>query len=224
MTSCRSNRTRGFTLLELAIGLVAISLILGGLARPLARHIELKRTHETHAVLNRAREALLGFAIANNNRLPCPDVDGDGVADPANAPRDLCPDVEGYLPATTLGVEAFDGWGRRLRYRANNAYSQFEGVPNPPDTRGALLVQNRRVERLTLTNPHAAAALLFSCGKNGVPDSDNRGAGVVRGCSSTAVDGLYVQGVPTDGVFDDILIWVSKNVLLNRLVSASRWP
>jgi hypothetical protein len=37
-------------------------------------------------------------------------------------------------------------------------------------------------------------------------------------------DGAYVQDAYRDGQYDDILIWVSKNSLLNRLVTAGQWP
>ena len=223
--SCLCSRERGFSLIELAIALLAFSLILGGLISPLSKHLEMRKINATERTLERAREAILGHAVANANRLPCPDIDGDGVADPGNDSTSPCPNVEGYLPTVTLGVIGLDGWGRRIRYRANNAYTEMDGIPNPPNTKGTIIVRNRRAERLTLTNPHAAAAILFSCGKNGIPDDDNRGTSIAQGCdNASSIDGWYVQDVPTEGEFDDILIWMSKNVLLNRLIAAGGWP
>ena len=181
---------------------------------PLAAQIDRYRLRETEAALaNAALDALLGYAAAHDNRLPCPDLDGDGMEDrpgPASAP---CRGIEGELPRATLGVPGRDGWGRPLRYRGNDALTGPGGIPRPPNTRGGLRIDNPRTgERLTVGDPEAPAAILFSCGANGRPDDENDGTGgSPAGCTNPLrPDPRYahaVPGRPGSGGFDDVLVW-----------------
>ena len=61
----------GFSLVEIAVVLVIISVLLTIAVVPIAAQIEQRRTEETLRQLETIKEALLGFAIANG-RLPCP--------------------------------------------------------------------------------------------------------------------------------------------------------
>lgn len=65
----------GFTLIEIAMVLVIIGLLLGGLLMPLATQVDVQRRIETEKAMEQIKEALIGFAMVNG-RLPCP-------ADPA---------------------------------------------------------------------------------------------------------------------------------------------
>ena len=220
----------GLSLIEVAIALAVSALLLGGLMVPLAAQIDRYRLRETEAALALALEALLGYAAAHGNRLPCPDVDGDGAEDRPGSAAAPCRGVEGDLPRATLGVPGRDGWGRPLRYRGNDALTRPEGMPRPPNTRGRLRIDNpRTAERLTVGDPEAPAAILFSCGANGRPDGENDGTGgQAAGCSNPLrPDPRYAHAAPGragSGAFDDVLVWMSKNVLLGRLVRAGTWP
>ena len=220
----------GLSLIEVAIALAASALLLGGLMVPLAAQIDRHRLRETEAALEQALEALLGYAASHGNRLPCPDVDGDGVEDRPGSAAAPCRGIEGRLPRATLGIPGLDGWGRRIRYRANDAYTGPAGVPSPPNTRGRLRIDDpRTAERLTVGDPEGPAAILFSCGANGRPDGANDGTGGgAAGCTNPLrPDPRYAHGTPGRaglGDFDDVLVWLSKNVLLGRLVRAGTWP
>ena len=197
----------GFTLIELAVVLIVLGLMLGALLVPLATQIDVTRIQETNNYLDAVQEALLGFAIANANRLPCPDTTGaDGIEDSP------CAGVEGSLPWRTLGVGRQDAWGQTLLYRPDDQFVQ--AIPFPPDTSGGLAAQDRSGTPLTAPDPDGPAAIVFSVGKNGVADFNN----------ATPADGLYTQDVYTENVFDDLLIWVSKNTLVSRLAAAGTWP
>lgn len=210
----------GFSLVEMAVVLVIVGLLLGSLMMPLSAQMENQRRETTAAGVAEVGEALLGFA-AVYRRLPCPDTDGDGLE---NGPA--CSSTEGDVPWATLGVGRSDAWGHHLRYRANNSY--VAAVPNPPDTAGALRVTDAGGTALTAADPDAPAAIVFSCGGDGLPNLGNDADGAVN-TNLTCVnpgtpDGTYVQDVFLDTRYDDILIWVSKNSLINRLVSAGKWP
>ncbi len=227
--------SQGFTLIGLAVVVAIIGLLLGGLLLPLATQVDIRRIEDTEKRLAEVKEALLGYALSDPaNRLPCPDTDGDGIAE---VPP--CVNVEGTVPWATLGVEPLDPWGRPIRYLADNNYTAAIGVPNPPDTAGGLSVTDRAGTALTDSGTpiNGPAAIIFSCGKNGVPDPGVGGFGVDPGndnddtanpsadCTNPgASDGIYVQDSFAQGTFDDVLIWVSKHTLLNRLVQAGVWP
>lgn len=128
----------GFTLIEMSIVLVLLSLIAGGGLHALNYHIQHKREVVTRERLREARLALLHFAQIHGH-LPCPAIDMD-VRDrkktggwEKKTAEGRCIRHDGFLPALTLGLGdtddqgyAVDGWDRRvnrLRYAvAQTAY------------------------------------------------------------------------------------------------------
>ena len=121
----------GFTILELAVALFLIALLFGSVFVPLETQVDTRKIEQTQAVLDRAREALLGFAIAHG-RFPCPaDATSAGREPQGTDPaRGACPVYHGFLPAAALGLAAsdghgyaVDGWGiaaNRIRYAVAN--------------------------------------------------------------------------------------------------------
>ena len=65
------HRQYGFTLMELAVVLMIVGLLLGGLFIPLSSQRDLQGRQTTEKALADIREALIGFAVING-RLPCP--------------------------------------------------------------------------------------------------------------------------------------------------------
>jgi len=95
---------KGFTIMELTVVLVIVSLLLGGLLVPLSTQRDIDSTKATDKSLADIREALIGFAVING-RLPCP-------ADPTIASG-----------ATNAGVEATTGSGASLSCNCTSASS-----------------------------------------------------------------------------------------------------
>lgn len=62
---------RGFTLIELAIVLVIMTILIGGLAMPLSAQIQARRIAETKKTLEEAREAIIGYAMRNRTNATC---------------------------------------------------------------------------------------------------------------------------------------------------------
>jgi prepilin-type N-terminal cleavage/methylation domain-containing protein len=117
---------RGFTLIEIAVVLVVVSLVLGSLLVPLASQVEQRKIEGTEQILEQARDALLAFAAARG-RLPCPaGTSGGQEALVTSAAVGDCASFWGFLPAATLGLSpldangyARDGWGTEVRDVSN---------------------------------------------------------------------------------------------------------
>src|SRR5512140_1908 len=67
----RPRAAAGFTLIELAVVFGLIALLLGSLLVPLRIQIESRKFADTQKILDNAREALMGYAVANGY-FPCP--------------------------------------------------------------------------------------------------------------------------------------------------------
>jgi prepilin-type N-terminal cleavage/methylation domain-containing protein len=221
---------RAFTLIELAIVLVIVTILVGGLAVPLSAQIQARRVAETRKTLEDAREAILGFAMINdgtpstNRRLPCPDIDGDGTE---SLNGTVCAQASGFLPWVDLGVANQDAWGNRLRYEVDQDLAD-------PDKGFAASVTSGFPLKVCQT--HACdtsvagnlAFVLVSHGPNGwggrnisgstlaAPSSDDEKENLDDG------DRIYVSRSATKsdtayGEFDDLLVWLSYPQLVARV-------
>ena len=124
-------KSSGFTLVELAVVILIISVLLAGLLMPLATSVESRKREDTQSRLLEAQDALYGHASALG-RLPCPDCKqntgncvsatlNDGLEDLAGM---VCATEVGNLPWATLGVQQSDGWGRVFTYRVTGTYAR----------------------------------------------------------------------------------------------------
>ena len=133
----------GFSLLEVAIVLVIVTILFTAVGVPLASQLQARRVEETRKLLEEVKDAVLGFAMANA-RFPCPATANSGGQEsfcPAGSPTGTCTGSEttvvqthgncshfynGFLPASSLGLSGLDdqgflrdAWGEqanRLRY------------------------------------------------------------------------------------------------------------
>lgn len=129
--------SRGFTLVELAVVVIIVSLILGALLVPLANQIQARNVKETRDTLEQIKAALIGFAMTQG-RLPCPDTDAtpDGLE---NDPCGILPQsAEGFLPYNDLGVSPTDAWGRLFRYAVTSEFTKATVPGWPPNTNNQL--------------------------------------------------------------------------------------
>ncbi len=235
---------RGFTLIEMAIVLVIVTILIGGLAMPLSAQIQARRIAETNRTLEEAREAILGYAMthpanspATNRYLPCPDTDGNGIE---NRDSDTtCTEYHGWLPWVTLGVAPQDAWGNRLRYAVVNRFiwktSGFSAsTPSPPPI---------DFDPLMICTTHSCAAadvaadivfVLVSHGPNGWGARNVNGNTLATPSGLDELDNLdmdqiYVTRSPTksdaaSGEFDDLTVWVSHPQLIARVCPTGCLP
>ncbi|MGH8649967.1 MAG: type II secretion system protein [Burkholderiales bacterium] len=237
---------RGFTLVEIAIAIFIITLLLGSILVPLTTQVEQRQVSEMQKMLEDIKAALMGFAVANGY-LPCPDKTTAGGAGIAN---DGIEDVnagvcvaasDGNVPWVTLGVGASDVWGNRFRYQVTPGFSQR--APAAGGSFNLSTAANINVcttstcaARLTAVSPDGAVAIIISLGKNGLgainaitgtanpapPVSSDEG-------QNTDTDTNFVSRTITPegaavGEFDDIVTWLGKYTLFQRMVAAGKLP
>jgi prepilin-type N-terminal cleavage/methylation domain-containing protein len=167
---------RAFTLIEVMVVLVILTVMLSGLALPIAAQLQMRRLEEARRQMDEAKEALLGFAVAHA-RLPCPaSAASNGVesfAPGGDAGNGNCSNFyDGFLPGATLGlaplVDGFvpDPWmgaGGRLRYAVFGGGSDVSGVVNP-------LTRANGMQSATLAGLGAAPRYIMIC-SSGAPAS-----------------------------------------------------
>ncbi len=154
---------RGQALLVLIVMLsVATMLLVYGSTTELARFIQGEQ--RTRIVLEQARQALIGRAVADATRpgsLPCPDTNGDGSADLFAG--SACPSYIGRLPWRTLGIgDLRDEHGERLWYALSPNYRDHPAAPPlNSDSKGTLTVfSNSNATAIT----QQAVAVIFAAG------------------------------------------------------------
>ncbi len=117
----------GFTLVEIAIVLLIVSILLGYTVALFPRQQELKQYRAVEQHMDEVIEAIIGFAQVNG-RLPCPTSpilggreDGGGAGP--------CNQYGGFVPVNTLGLAGklnpdtllLDPWGNPYRYYVSNS-------------------------------------------------------------------------------------------------------
>jgi prepilin-type N-terminal cleavage/methylation domain-containing protein len=224
------NKKAGFTLVEMAVVLVIISLLLGGLLLPLATQVDQQRRNETEKRLKEINEALIGFALSKPNPyLPCPDKTtnpGSGTANDGQEDRNpadgKCVSDEGNIPWTDLGITATDSWGTRFHYRVHEDFSNSTATFSL-STEGNILICPFDGCTSTTAIAKKIPAVVLSYGKNTFnPGSNDEN-------ENTDGDAKFVSRVQTPpdaavGEFDDIVVWLSPNILFNRMVMAGKLP
>jgi prepilin-type N-terminal cleavage/methylation domain-containing protein len=247
------SRTHGFTLIEMAVVVAVIGLLLGSLLVPLATQVEERRISDVRRTLDDAKEALIGYVIANG-RLPCPATQtSNGIESPAGGGACVNSDgiYRGYLPAVTLGITptdaqgyAIDPWNNRIRYAVTtangNAFTTANGI-NTQVVTGAptpdLQVCSTAVGVSGSPPSCAAAAVLtasapaviYSTGPNGASGGASLDESENPNATGTNSDRLFVSRPPgtvgaSGGEFDDIVTWLSPNLLYARMVAAGKLP
>lgn len=251
--------SRGFTLVEMAMVLLIIGLLLGGLIPTLSSQMEAQRVGETRKQLEEIQQALIGFAVSNG-RLPCPATTTSNGQESfatsptaGNATNGICSDFyNGFIPAATLGIGPvneqgymLDGWNNPIRYAVvdykptgvtNTTFTSTNGMQNTtmdkiadPGTELLYICASATgissdcgstANKLTDKIP----ALVFSTGKNGGYGGTGLDEAANLNGNRVFVSHTPTPGTAANGEFDDLMLWVSPNILFNRMVAAGKLP
>jgi len=252
-------KSKGFTLIEVAIVMLIITMLIGASILPMRAQRESSNIQKALKDLRIIEEAIYGFAIAQG-RLPCPasrlsvplgtedtTVNGTGLD---------CDQPIGFVPAATLGLTGevscdgylLDPWKNPYRLSItsidNNAVDGMDFISNGEMTGigiGNLAPDINVCIDQACATPLAtnAAAVIFSMGGNwatssGVDQDENAGEGThnrAAGCGGGSYgisnDNIYVShGRIEQGAnqFDDVIIWMSPNILYAKMLAAGQLP
>lgn len=215
----------------MSIVLAIVALLLAGLLPTISSQIEQQRRNETRKQLAEIQQALIGYAVING-RLPCP-ADGTiptipGVANGAGQEKASCAAGAngGVLPWVTLGVNETDAWGRRFTYRVTPVFATV-GAPfqlsSPPNLNVGLTPGATDVAA-------NVPAIIVSHGTNGLGAYTPSGQPITPIPAPATDEGDNVNNdnnfVSHDFTpsFDDLVVWISPNILFNRMVAAGKLP
>jgi type II secretory pathway pseudopilin PulG len=229
----------GFSLIEVAIAVFVIVILLGSLVVPLTAQVEQRQLSDTEKTLAEARDALAGFAMLNGY-LPCPDTGGTGL-ETVNAASGQCGTITGgvacgRLPHASLGLARADAWGNRLTYCVNELFARRAPATAFTLSTGGTDVRICTTQACTTTLSSSAVFALVSHGKNGY-GATKLDTGAQNPPSPSAdeqenydnndrnlVSRTHTAASSSAGEFDDIVVWLPRFTLFNRMVTAGRLP
>lgn len=247
-----ARRQRGFTLTELAVVFVIISLLLATAMYTLSAQKDQRDFEETRRRLEAARELVLAFAIANG-RLPCP---GTASGNEAFSGANCTSPWGGFLPGRAIGFQILDGsgfaldaWNNRIRYAVSShavALTGCTGSSTQPHFTNATNLRTNGIScqpndlvvcasatgitasacgaATPVTNQTTLVAIVLSTGKNGATG----GTGADEAANLNG-DRVFVWHTPTpstfaNGEFDDQMTWISAGELYAKLIAAGVLP
>lgn len=244
-----TRKQNGFTLIEVAIVMLILAVLISAAILPLRGQRLTANINKARDHIESIEQALYGFAIANG-RLPCPTQPGlGGIEQPAGGACDN--GGIGFVPVATLGLQGdvncdgllTDPWGRPYLYSVTTElpgtsnFTTVDGIRNAPG--GVAAFNGVNLLRICTDNACGAnlttraVAVIISTGENTAASADqlqNAGEATIAGCTGgygVSGDDDYVYHTPVEQAgqeFDDIVRWISPNILFARLLAAGRLP
>jgi len=234
-----SRRHAGFSLIELSVTLFILTLLIGSILFPLTAQIDQSRVSRTERQLEQIKEALIGYAIINRN-LPCPAVSSTNGTEDRTGMSCTGGKRVGFLPWVTLGLDPADAWDNLFRYSVAPSHTSSDPVTLfTLDDTGDITIKTRDNAGMlvNLSNSPAIPAVIVSHGKNSLGATMRDGtarftpggwAGDERDNANNST--TFIWRVPTErtaapgGEYDDIVAWITPNILNSRMVAAGRLP
>ena len=230
----RAAHQSGFSLIEMAIVMVIIGLLLGGLLTPLTTQREISNIKATQEVLDETMLAILGYAYSSGGELPCPDTDFDdnnfdGFEDQDGA--GACDQIEGVVPWATLGTSSGDSFsGNRIGYRLGTKVTDHSAIScDIGGTDISICTDATCASQLTTL----AWIVIWSHGKNGwgainAQDGTNQAptsTDELFNVHSPIDNNQFVKRIRTDasstaGEFDDMIEYRTGALLCAKMVEA----
>ena len=236
-----NERSAGFTLTELAIVMVIMALLIGGMMLPLSAQQDIRNNTETTRQLDEIREALLGYAVIHG-QLPCPAKSTSDGSEDRDGPTKPCNERYGKLPWVTLSLKSVDSWGHLYIYSVSPEFSDQKITLHPDVAKTDITIQSRNAagNLENISNANDIPVVVLSTGKNGyrswTPDQTAQNADSAAANNDEDTNAkfpnngkTFISRTPTGpgaatGEFDDLVTWISPNVLFNRMVAAGKLP
>ncbi len=225
----------GFTLVELAIVLIVVALLLGGMVVSLSAQYDQRNYNDTQKQMSEIVEALTGYAVSHtdnngNPYLPCPNLTNYDGREERNA--GACTSQEGRIPWVDLGIGQQDAWGNHFRYRVAAAYSNSQAGFTLSATSAANTLRICTDSGCASPLANQLPVIIVSHGKNGLGAFNRAGT---TNPAPTSADEIENQNGDNNFVshalsnvagneFDDLVVWISPYLLFNRMVTAGKLP
>jgi prepilin-type N-terminal cleavage/methylation domain-containing protein len=271
-------KNSGFTLIEIAIVLIIVTILLGYTMAMVPIQQDLKQYRQADAEMDRIIESLYAFSQVNGY-LPCPAWEDVGVTSDGFECRDIdltaancdavtpdpttdsCDIWFGYVPGKTLGVEGkysdtgllLDPWGQAYRYQVSDGdvgvastnpdfvtpgEIQAESlagiglsvlgpdleVCNTDDSAGAAGVEGS-CDDAAETVVNNIPAVILSTGKDGADTSISWIQ--LENLDNDTSDRVFIKTSRRDvedEEFDDLVKWISPNILYSKMIEAGQLP
>ena len=122
------NAQKGFTLVEIAIVLLVVTILLGYTVALFPRQQELKQYRAVNQEMDQIIAAIIGFAQVNG-RLPCPAIPNSTGNEDGGGGINCNNNYGGFVPVNTLGIQGrlnadsllLDPWGNPYRYYVSDS-------------------------------------------------------------------------------------------------------
>lgn len=239
--------------MEVGVVLLILTLLLAGIAIPLAAQVQMRRFDETRRTMEEGRDVILGFAAANG-RLPCPasaqsngresfctSSNGSCVPTTVAQAHGRCSHFyDGFLPGSTLGLAPLDNqgfvldpWSTRIRYAVRDStHNHSLTAVNGMQSATLAILSDRDYLSICASGAGVAAD---SCGSaalltDKVPFllmsvGPNAAQGKPSVDESKNLDGDVVFVSHTTATdFDDVVTWISLHTLISRMIAAGKLP
>ena len=211
---------------------------------PLSVQLEGRANTETARQLDEIHEALIGFAITKGY-LPCPAKSTSDGTEDRDSSTEKCSGGKrhGLLPWVTLGLKPNDSWGHLFQYSVTPAFSHGKSADRFTTTSSPSITIKTRDSTgnlANLSNVDGIPVVVLSTGKNGywswTIDQSTQGTDSITANddedtnAAPVSDGkTFISRAPNNtntgiGEFDDLVIWISPNILFNRMIAAGKLP
>jgi prepilin-type N-terminal cleavage/methylation domain-containing protein len=243
-------RQSGFSLMEMAVVLMILGTLMGGVLVAVSQTTENNRRSAAMAQLHQIEDALYGY-VQTFERLPCPATNTSFGRQAPDTLTGNCTTTHGFIPAATLNLFGpinadgllLDPWQNPVRYsiasRDYNGNGNFD-FANAVDLTALFttptLVTAGIANMLSICDSANCAgtvisnlvpALVYNMGADWATftsaDEVENAEGTL-GIYAIATDNQFVSTDYAEDLFDDQLIWLSPYVLFNRMISAGRLP
>jgi len=220
-------RIRGFTLIEMALIIVALGVFVSTAAIVMQSLAHSRKIEQNRKLLAKYDRAVRGFLTTTYFRTICPDMNDDGREDNigCSVGMDSCTDYTGYLPYRSLGLSSGkDAWGNTVRFSIYNTQNFIGLITNHSELcsvfLGALL-DDDRPDKIYVDNatgvPHNQAYIIVSGGPKALDDP----GGFFDGLNGGSPDLKFESpDKVASSTYDDFVIAVSFEELYNEVCTA----
>ena len=233
------SKQHGFTLIEIAIVIVIIGILIGTILGPISSQTRNSNIKKTETTINQVNDLLMAYFAANGH-LPCPATDAtNGVESRVGfVLTNGCTTQHGYVPSVTLAIngntnennQLVDAWTMPIRYSVDDRFSDsglvdLDGLLDElsalpllgflGDANAALSVCTQSDCSQGNVVANSVPAVVFSTG----PDRNTFVSDAQT--ENLDEDNVFISKPPTQlegEEFDDIVDWISPNLLKSYLI------